>query len=126
MRAQASILHYAQSITSAASERAAVVDCVIVVPPFFGPAQRQALTDAAELAGMCRPCPLTQHTLLQVYRCQRWWSSRVIEGAPFRLCGLLPLPCHPKYSNQYAAAGMLWTPAAYRHQQLPRSCDLRP
>lgn len=29
-----------------------MVDCVIVVPPFFGPAQRQGLIDAAQLAGM--------------------------------------------------------------------------
>lgn len=50
--AQASILHYAQRITSAASEGASVVDCVIVVPPFFGPPQRQALIDAAQLAGL--------------------------------------------------------------------------
>ncbi|EIE21504.1 HSP70-domain-containing protein [Coccomyxa subellipsoidea C-169] len=48
----ASILHYAQRITSAASEGAPVVDCVIVVPPFFGPAQRQGLIDAAQLAGL--------------------------------------------------------------------------
>ena len=48
---QGSILHYAKQITSAASDGAQVLDCVIVVPPFFGPAQRQALYDAAHLAG---------------------------------------------------------------------------
>ncbi|CAL5229767.1 g13152 [Coccomyxa viridis] len=46
------ILHYAKQITSAASDGAQVLDCVIVVPPFFGPAQRQALYDAAHLAGL--------------------------------------------------------------------------
>ncbi|CAL8469535.1 g9076 [Coccomyxa elongata] len=48
----ASILHYAQRITSAASDGAPVLDCVIVVPPFYGPAQRQGLIDAAQLAGL--------------------------------------------------------------------------
>ena len=51
MLAQGGILHYAKQITSAASDVAQVLDCVIVVPPFFGPAQRQALYDAAHLAG---------------------------------------------------------------------------
>ena len=64
VRAQASILHYAASITSAASECAAVVDCVIVVPPFFGPAQRQALIDAAELAGTLIVFPDRQQQML--------------------------------------------------------------
>ena len=46
---QGGILHYAKQITSAASDGAQVLDCVIVAPPFFGPAQRQALYDAAHL-----------------------------------------------------------------------------
>lgn len=50
-RAQASIVHYARRITEAASDGAAVLDCVVAVPAFFGPAQRQALVDAAQLAG---------------------------------------------------------------------------
>lgn len=49
--AQASIVHYARRITEAASDGAAVLDCVVAVPAFFGPAQRQALVDAAQLAG---------------------------------------------------------------------------
>ena len=56
---QASIIHYARRITEAASDGAAVLDCVIAIPAFFGPAQRQALVDAAQLAGaapLCVPC----------------------------------------------------------------------
>ena len=49
--AQASILHYAKGITEAAAEGAQVKDCVITVPAFFGPPQRQAVVDAASLAG---------------------------------------------------------------------------
>ena len=49
---QGGILHYAKQMTSAASDGAQVLDCVIVAPPFFGPAQRQALYDAAHLAGV--------------------------------------------------------------------------
>ena len=48
---QASIIHYARRITEAASDGAAVLDCVIAIPAFFGPTQRQALIDAAQLAG---------------------------------------------------------------------------
>ena len=44
-------MHYARRITEAASDGAAVLDCVVAVPAFFGPAQRQALVDAAQLAG---------------------------------------------------------------------------
>ncbi len=50
---QGGILHYAKQIASASIDGAQVLDCVIVVPPFFGPAQRQALYDAAHLAGEC-------------------------------------------------------------------------
>jgi molecular chaperone DnaK (HSP70) len=49
---QAGLLHYAKKITEAAADGAQVLDCVIVVPPFFGPAQRQAIIDAADLAGL--------------------------------------------------------------------------
>ena len=52
-RVQGGILHYAKQIASASIDGAQVLDCVIVVPPFFGPAQRQALYDAAHLAGEC-------------------------------------------------------------------------
>ena len=69
---QGGILHYAKQITSAASDGAQVLDCVIVVPPFFGPAQRQALYDAAHLAGdrrtpaMCHlPSPLSSCVALE-------------------------------------------------------------
>ena len=48
---QASLLHYARSITEAAAEGAAILDCVITVPAFWGPNQRQALIDAAKVAG---------------------------------------------------------------------------
>lgn len=53
---QASIIHYARRITEAASDGAAVLDCVIAIPAFFGPAQRQALVDAAQLAGAAPQC----------------------------------------------------------------------
>jgi hypothetical protein len=52
VNAQASILHYAKGITEAAAEGAQVKDCVITVPAFFGPTQRQAVIDAASLAGL--------------------------------------------------------------------------
>ncbi|KAK9826508.1 hypothetical protein WJX81_008378 [Elliptochloris bilobata] len=48
----ASVIHYARRITEAASEGAPVLDCVIAIPAFFGPAQRQALIDSAQLAGV--------------------------------------------------------------------------
>ncbi|KAK9811690.1 hypothetical protein WJX72_008444 [[Myrmecia] bisecta] len=48
----ASILHYAKAITSAATEGAQILDAVISVPAFFGPAQRQALLDAAALVDL--------------------------------------------------------------------------
>ena len=48
---QASIIHYARSITEAATEGAVVLDCVITVPAFWGPTQRQALVDAAKVSG---------------------------------------------------------------------------
>ena len=46
---QASILLYAKRITDAVVEGAPIVDCVIAVPAWFGPAQRQALLDAAQV-----------------------------------------------------------------------------
>ena len=52
MLLQGSLLHYAKGITEKVSGGAAIVDCVIVVPSFFGQAQRQAMVDAAHLAGM--------------------------------------------------------------------------
>lgn len=55
---QASILHYAKGVAEKASEGAAVLDCTITVPPFFGPAQRQAVIDAAEVAGSQKICEL--------------------------------------------------------------------
>jgi molecular chaperone DnaK (HSP70) len=48
---QASELSYAQQIarTHVGSE---IKDCVIVVPPYWGPHQRRALLDSAEIAGV--------------------------------------------------------------------------
>ncbi len=74
---QASILHYAQRITSAASDGAPVIDCVIVVPPFFGPAQRQGLIDAAQLAGMASASPLLSFAPLNFKR--PCWSSLPLD-----------------------------------------------
>ena len=51
--AQASILQYARRITEAATEGQPAVDCVIAVPPWFGPAQRQALLDAGQVFAGC-------------------------------------------------------------------------
>ena len=51
--AQASILQYARRITEAATEGQPAVDCVIAVPPWFGPAQRQALLDAGQVLDCC-------------------------------------------------------------------------
>lgn len=48
---QASILHYAKQITEAQSG-GPVPDAVITVPAWFGIAQRQALINAASLAGV--------------------------------------------------------------------------
>eukprot|EP00891_Asterochloris_glomerata_P004630 jgi/Astpho2/4630/Aster-00203 len=47
-----SLLHYARTITSSFVEGAQILDCVIAVPAFWGQAQRQAMTDAAGLAGL--------------------------------------------------------------------------
>ncbi|KAK9813694.1 hypothetical protein WJX73_003926 [Symbiochloris irregularis] len=48
----ASLLHYAKGVAEKAAEGAAVQDAAIAVPPFFGPAQRQAIMDAADIAGL--------------------------------------------------------------------------
>jgi len=48
----ASLLEYAKSLASAAAEESYITDCVLVVPAFFGPSQRRALLDAADLAGL--------------------------------------------------------------------------
>ena len=48
---QASLLHYAKGVAEKATEGAAVLDVAIAVPPFWGPAQRQAIIDAADVAG---------------------------------------------------------------------------
>ena len=47
----ASLFEYAKRLATTAAE-APVTDAVLVVPPFWSPAQRQALVDAAELAGL--------------------------------------------------------------------------
>ncbi len=48
---QASVIQYAKDIASAQSG-GDILDVVIAVPAFFGQAQRQALIDAANLAGL--------------------------------------------------------------------------
>ena len=48
----ASLLEYAKTLASAVADGSPVTDCVLVVPAFFGPAQRQALLDSAALAGL--------------------------------------------------------------------------
>lgn len=55
---QACLLFYAKGVAEKAAEGAAVQDVAIAVPPFFGPAQRQAIIDAAEIAGehLCTAC----------------------------------------------------------------------
>jgi len=50
--AVASLLEYAKSLATTAAEGSPITECVLVVPAFFGPAQRQALLDAADLAGL--------------------------------------------------------------------------
>ena len=47
---QASILEYARRITEAVVDGSPIVDCVIAVPAWFGPAQRRALLDAAQVS----------------------------------------------------------------------------
>ncbi|KAL3157632.1 hypothetical protein ABBQ32_012079 [Trebouxia sp. C0010 RCD-2024] len=47
-----SMLHYAKGITEAFAGAGQVLDCVITVPAFFGQSQRQAITEAARLAGL--------------------------------------------------------------------------
>ena len=44
-------------MTEASAEGSAILDCVITVPAFWGPAQRQAMLDAAKIAGMIYPQP---------------------------------------------------------------------
>ena len=56
---QASILQYARRITEAATEGQPVVDCVIAVPAWFGPAQRQALLDAGQVLDSSFPDNVT-------------------------------------------------------------------
>lgn len=46
---QGSILKYAKGITQAQAGQE-VVDCVLTIPSFFGPTQKQAILDAARLA----------------------------------------------------------------------------
>jgi hypoxia up-regulated 1 len=49
---QGSILHYAKQLATVAADGIPVVDCVITVPAFFGQNQKQALENAAQLAGL--------------------------------------------------------------------------
>ena len=46
------MLHYARGITEAFAGAGQVLDCVITVPAFFGQSQRQAISEAARLAGL--------------------------------------------------------------------------
>ena len=55
------VLHYAKTIAEAQA-RASLRDAVITVPPYFGQAQRQALLDAAALAGLNVLALVSDHT----------------------------------------------------------------
>lgn len=46
------MLHYARGITEAFAGAGQVLDCVITVPAYFGQSQRQAISEAARLAGL--------------------------------------------------------------------------
>jgi hypoxia up-regulated 1 len=48
----ASLLEYAKRLANDAADGSPVTECVLVVPAFWSPAQRQALLDSAELAGL--------------------------------------------------------------------------
>lgn len=48
---QGSLMYYAKEITAAQAGEP-VLDCVITVPAFFGPAQKQAILDSAQLIGL--------------------------------------------------------------------------
>lgn len=48
----ASVLHYARKLAREAADGLDVVETVITVPPYWGQPQRQALVDAATLAGL--------------------------------------------------------------------------
>jgi len=48
----ASLLEYAKRLANEAADGSPVTECVLVVPAFWTPAQRQALLDSAELAGL--------------------------------------------------------------------------
>ena len=50
--AVASLFQYAAGLAQEAAEGVPVTDCVIVVPSYFGPNQRQAIKDAASLANL--------------------------------------------------------------------------
>ena len=71
MALQASIIHYARSITEAATEGAAVLDCVITVPAFWGPTQRQALVDAAKVSGAPPAQQKIEHTQIHPHCCSK-------------------------------------------------------
>lgn len=60
---QASLFHYAKTIAEAQSGEP-VFDCVVAVPAFFGQAQRRALVDSANLAGLKVGFGLSTRTLL--------------------------------------------------------------
>lgn len=46
------MLHYARGITETFAGAGQVLDCVITVPAYFGQSQRQAISEAARLAGL--------------------------------------------------------------------------
>lgn len=54
--AQASLLEYARGIAEAYADRRGLKRCVLTVPPFFGQGRREALADAARLAGLRCGC----------------------------------------------------------------------
>ncbi len=74
---QASLLHYARQITQANADGAAVLDCVLVVPPYFGPRQRQAMVDAAQLAGLSVLSLVNSHAAAALQVCAPYSSGWV-------------------------------------------------
>ena len=48
----ASLFEYAKRLANEAADGSPVTECVLVVPAFWSPGQRQALLDSAELAGL--------------------------------------------------------------------------
>ena len=105
---QASILQYARRITEAATEGQPAVDCVIAVPPWFGPAQRQALLDAGQVLGGSfteSSAAFCSHGLSAVHECTAPSAGSLSLAQQFRPLSRFCIPWLPSNADAHSRFG---------------------